>query len=99
MERVLIDQVRSFNRRVTERVGALNDRYLGRDRPLGECRLLWEIGAPGAEVRQLRARLGLDSAYMSRMLRSLEGQGLITVAAGRDDQRVRRVSLTKAGRA
>ena len=53
-----VEQVRRFNRVVTERVGALNDRFLGRSRPLGEARLLWEIGLGGCEVRLLRSRLG-----------------------------------------
>lgn len=100
MDRALIEQVRSFNRTVTERVGALNDHFLGRDHSLGEARLLWEIGADGvegAEVRELRARLDLDSAYVSRLLRSLERQGLVVVEASQDDRRVRRVSLTPAG--
>ncbi|TWF90852.1 hypothetical protein FHX80_13268 [Streptomyces brevispora] len=39
-----IDQVRQFNRTVTERVGALQDHYLARGRPIGEARLLWETG-------------------------------------------------------
>ena len=93
-----VDQVRRFNRVVTERVGALNDRFLGRERPLGEARLLWEIGLEGCEVRLLRARLGLDSGYLSRLLRSLETAGLVTVAAGAGDRRVRVARLTAAGR-
>ncbi|MGN6699950.1 MAG: GNAT family N-acetyltransferase [Thermomicrobiales bacterium] len=92
-----VEQVRSFNRLVTEQVGALNDHFLGRDRPLGEARLLWEIGTDGAEVRALRSRLALDSAYISRLLRSLEGQGLVVVEATATDGRVRRARLTEAG--
>ncbi len=42
-----VEQVRRFNRVVTESVGAVNDRFLGRSRPLGEARLLWEIGLGG----------------------------------------------------
>lgn len=99
MDSSLVSQVRSFNRLVTERVGTLDDRFLGRDRPLGESRLLWEIGKGSIEVRQLRGRLALDSAYISRLLRSLERQGLITVEGSTDDGRVRRVHLTEAGRA
>src|ERR671928_215110 len=57
MSRAMVDQVRRFNRTVTERVGALNDHFLGLDRPLGEARLLWEIGVDGCEVRRLRERL------------------------------------------
>lgn len=98
-EGALVAQVRSFNRLVTERVGALADRFLGRDRPLGESRLLWEIGEGAVEIRQLRDRLALDSAYVSRMLRSLERQRLVAVKESVRDGRVRRVQLTRAGRA
>src|SRR5215813_3535963 len=72
MEASAIDQVRRFNRVVAERIGALEDHFLGRSRPLGEARLLWEIGPAGADVRDLRGRLGLDSGYVSRLLRMLE---------------------------
>lgn len=95
----MIEQVRRFNRTVTERVGALNDHFLGTDRPLGEARLLWEIGTDGCEVRLLRERLGLDSGYVSRLLRALEAAGLIDVAAGESDRRIRVARLTSAGRA
>src|SRR4051794_41863743 len=82
MSEAMVQQVRRFNRTVTERVGALNDHFLGTDRPLGEARLLWEIGVEGCEVHLLRARLGLDSGYVSRLLRALEATGLIEVVAG-----------------
>jgi DNA-binding MarR family transcriptional regulator len=98
MSDAMIDQVRRFNRVVTERVGALNDHFLGRDRPLGEARLLWEIGLGGCEVRLLRARLGLDSGYLSRLLRSLEAAGLVEVAQSAGDRRTRVARLTGAGR-
>jgi DNA-binding MarR family transcriptional regulator/GNAT superfamily N-acetyltransferase len=93
-----VGQVRRFNRVVTERIGALDERFLGRQRPLGEARLLWEIGVDGSEVRLLRARLGLDSGYLSRLLRSLEAGGLVEVAAGGGDRRTRIARLTAAGR-
>ena len=91
--------MRSFNRLVTQRVGALNDHYLSRDRPLGEARVLWEIGVDGCDVRRLRSRLGLDSGYLSRLLRSLERARLVTVAPSEADRRVRTARLTPAGRA
>lgn len=94
---VALSRVRSFNRLVTERVGALNDGYLARDRPLGESRLLWEIGPHGCDVRLLRTRLGLDSGYVSRMLRSLEASGLVAVGPSGRDGRVRTARLTAAG--
>jgi DNA-binding MarR family transcriptional regulator/N-acetylglutamate synthase-like GNAT family acetyltransferase len=95
----MVSDVRRFNRSVTERVGALNDHYLGRDRPLGEARVLWEIGEDGCDVRVLRSQLALDSGYLSRLLRSLEAAGLITVTASEHDKRVRTACLTKKGSA
>src|SRR3954452_24042373 len=92
-----VAQVRRFNRVVTQRVGALDDHFAGLDRPLGEARLLWEIGAGESDVRSLRARLGLDSGYMSRLLRNLEAAGLIAVESDPDDRRVRRARLTPNG--
>jgi DNA-binding MarR family transcriptional regulator/GNAT superfamily N-acetyltransferase len=93
----MVEQVRRFNRVVTERVGALNDRFLGRDRPVGEARLLWEIGSGGCELRLLRARLGLDSGYLSRLLAALETAGLVEVTASPSDRRIRVARLTRAG--
>ena len=98
MAEVMVEQVRRFNRVVTECVGALNDRFLGRPRPLGEARLLWEIGLGGCEVRLLRSRLALDSGYLSRLLRSLEAAGLVEVSPSPSDARIRVARLTRAGR-
>jgi DNA-binding MarR family transcriptional regulator/predicted GNAT family acetyltransferase len=94
-----IQQVRRFNRLVTRRVGALDDSYLSRGRPLGEARLLFEIGLAGADARSLRAALDLDSGYLSRLLRALTAEGLVEVAKGQGDARVKRVALTAKGRA
>jgi DNA-binding MarR family transcriptional regulator len=93
------EQVRSFNRTVTQRIGALQDEYLARGRPLGASRVLWEAAEAPVDVRALRARLDLDSGYLSRLLRSLERDGLIVVEPGATDRRVRTVRLTDAGRA
>ena len=92
-----VAHVRRFNRLVTQRAGALDDHFLGRDRPLGESRVLFEIGARGADLRELRARLGLDSGYLSRLVQSLASAGLVTLRSGPDDERVRQADLTPAG--
>jgi DNA-binding MarR family transcriptional regulator/GNAT superfamily N-acetyltransferase len=93
-----IQLVRGFNRLVTRQVGALNDRYLGR-RPLGESRVLFEVGADGATPRDLRARLGLDSGYLSRMLSSLRQEGLVDEQPNPADRRTKLLRLTGRGRA
>jgi DNA-binding MarR family transcriptional regulator/GNAT superfamily N-acetyltransferase len=92
-----VDQVRRFNRAVTQRVGALSDRYLARSRPLSASRVLWEIGVEGAEVRALRTRLDLDSGQLSRLLRALESDALIEVVPSPADARIRVARLTPAG--
>jgi DNA-binding MarR family transcriptional regulator len=93
-----VAQIRRFNRTVTRRIGALEDQFLGRKRSLGASRLLFEIGRQGIEIRRLRARLGLDSGYTSRLLRSLESEGLVRTGPAPNDARVRYARLTGAGR-
>ena len=93
----MVGQVRSFNRTVTQRIGALNDEFLSRDRPLGQARLLWEIGSDGCDIRLLRSRLDLNSGYLSRLLRALENDGLVAVEPSRADGRVRIARLTGPG--
>jgi GNAT superfamily N-acetyltransferase/DNA-binding MarR family transcriptional regulator len=75
-----IDLVRSFNRLVIRQVGVLDDPYMGR-RPLGECRVMYEIGLDGATARDVRARLGLEPEYLARLVRSLERDGLVEEAS------------------
>jgi DNA-binding MarR family transcriptional regulator/GNAT superfamily N-acetyltransferase len=94
-----VARVRSFNRTVTQRIGALRDAYLARQRPLGASRLLWEAGEGPTDLRSLRARLDLDSGYLTRLVRSLEDDGLVAVAPDPSDKRVRTVTLTAAGHA
>jgi DNA-binding MarR family transcriptional regulator/GNAT superfamily N-acetyltransferase len=93
-----VEVLRRFNRTYTQRIGALDESFLGTGRPLSHSRLLFEIGHSGATVRELRDRLGLDSGYLSRLLRSLEADALIDVRPDDGDRRRRRVTLTRRGR-
>lgn len=99
MSDALIDRARAFSRTVARSFGVLGDNYLGRNRPLGQSRLLFEVGERGAGVAMLRARLGLDSGYLSRLLRSLEVEGLVRTRTDPADRRARMVELTPAGMA
>jgi DNA-binding MarR family transcriptional regulator len=93
-----IARARSFNRLVARHVGALNGRYMGH-RPLGELRVLFEIGAHDATPRDVRTRLGLDSGYVSRVIASLRREGLIMSDPDPGDRRTNRLRVTPAGRA
>jgi len=59
--------------------------------------VLWE--RDGLPVRELGARLALDSGTLTPLLKRLERQGLVERVRGADDERVVRIHLTAAGRA
>ncbi|NUO59641.1 MAG: MarR family transcriptional regulator [Hamadaea sp.] len=90
-------RIREFNRYYTQRIGVLTDHYLGQ-RSLGEARLLYELSRD-PDIRSVRIRLGLDSGYLSRLLRALERQDLVKLDRHPDDGRARVAVLTDAGRA
>lgn len=93
-----IERCRRFSRAVTSVVGALDTSFLGRGRPLGVARVLNAIGHGRQDVADVRNYLGLDSGLMSRILRTLEEEGLIRVTPDPDDARKRQAELTEAGR-
>ncbi|MFN3219374.1 MAG: GNAT family N-acetyltransferase [Acidimicrobiales bacterium] len=89
--------IRRFNRTFTPRIGAFDDSFLGSGLPLAAARLLFEVGPDGAVVRDLRTRLGVDSGYLSRLLRHLEEHGLVSVVDDPADRRRRLCRLTPRG--
>jgi DNA-binding MarR family transcriptional regulator/predicted GNAT family acetyltransferase len=94
-----IARLRRFNRVVTREIGALDTSYLGRGRPLGAARVLQLVRADGTDVADLRQRLDLDTGLLSRLLRSLEREGLVQVVPDPADRRRRIARLTPAGQA
>lgn len=96
----MVDEVavlRRFNRAYTQRIGVLAESYLGVGRPLGPSRVLFELGRGPVAVLDLRRRLGLDSGYLSRLLRDLEHDRLVTVERDPADGRRRLARLTARG--
>ena len=94
-----IDAVRQFNRFYTRRIGVLTDDYLGTAFPLPQARVLYELGQRGdCTAGELRADLDLDAGYLSRLLAGLQRQGLVVVAAHKEDRRRRHLTLTTKGR-
>ncbi len=92
-----IARLRRFNRAVTTEVGALDTSFLGRGRPLGAARVLYAIGPEGAEVATIRHLLDLDKGLLSRLLKGLENDGLVTLAPDPVDGRRRIARLTPQG--
>jgi GNAT superfamily N-acetyltransferase len=94
-----IARIRRFNRAVTREAGALDASFLGRGRPLGVARVLWQIPRLHGDIAAIRADLALDSGLFSRILRGLEAEGLITLTRHAADGRRRTAHLTDKGRA
>ncbi|WP_205563155.1 bifunctional helix-turn-helix transcriptional regulator/GNAT family N-acetyltransferase [Cohaesibacter haloalkalitolerans] len=94
-----IARTRRFHRAVTTEAGVLDASFLGRGRPLGPARVLNAIGRGISDIGEIRAYLRLDSGLMSRLLRGLEEEGLVTVESSETDARRRSVALTEAGAA
>ncbi|WP_313437027.1 bifunctional helix-turn-helix transcriptional regulator/GNAT family N-acetyltransferase [Stenotrophomonas sp.] len=94
------EQVRRFNRFYTRRIGVLQDRMLGSEFSLTELRVLYELSSRGAaRASDLRNDLGLNAGYLSRVIASLEGRGLLQKTPNPDDARSQLLGLTRSGQA
>ena len=95
----LAERVRAFNRLYTQAIGSLDDRHEGLDVTLAQSRLLFTIGSlTEPQVNQIADLLGLDLAYTSRVLGTLEDAKLIRRTISTHDRRQRVVALTASGR-
>src|SRR5580698_5634896 len=94
-----IQLVRRFNRFYTRRIGLLREGLLDTPFSLTQARVLFEIAhQPGTRSTDLAASLGLDPAYLSRLLASFERSKLVMRAQSKDDRRVSHLRLTAKGR-
>lgn len=94
-----IAAVRTFNRRWTEVLGLLDKDLLQSDHSLSESRVLFELAQEHAMDRaELLSRLGVDPSFLTRILRRLESQGLVTSTTSSDDGRALVLALTQEGR-
>ncbi|HEX2217319.1 MAG TPA: GNAT family N-acetyltransferase [Gemmatimonadales bacterium] len=90
--------VRRFNRFYTRQIGLLDEGLLHSPYSLTEVRVMYEIAhGPGITATEVREILALDAGYLSRILRGLRRQGLVSARAAADRRR-RRLTLTARGR-
>jgi DNA-binding MarR family transcriptional regulator/GNAT superfamily N-acetyltransferase len=91
---------RRFNRFYTRMIGLLGDGLLKGGRSLAEARVLFELAAGGRSgAKEIAAELNLDPGYLSRILRKLEEERLLTRTASAADGRQIVVRLTRKGKA
>ena len=91
--------VRRFNRFYTREIGVLHEGLLGSPLSLTEGRVLYEMAQrEPTTASELSAQLGLDSGYLSRILRGFDRQGLVEKRRSREDGRQTILSLTERGR-
>ena len=96
---MLAEKIRAFNRLYTQAIGSLDDRHEGLDVTLAQSRMLFTIGSlHESHVNRIADMLGLDLAYTSRVLGTLEDAKLIRRTISTEDRRQRVVVLTAKGR-
>jgi DNA-binding MarR family transcriptional regulator/GNAT superfamily N-acetyltransferase len=93
-----VQAVRRFNRFYTRHIGVLQQGFLGSSFSLAEGRVLYEIAhCPQPTPTDVAKALGLDVAYVSRMLRSFDQRDLVRRTPSRTDGRRAHLSLTRKG--
>jgi DNA-binding MarR family transcriptional regulator/GNAT superfamily N-acetyltransferase len=94
-----ITNFRRFNRMYTRFIGTLNEGLLHSDYTLAEARILYELATRVApKASEIAEGLGLDPAYVSRMLGKFERDGLLRRKASPEDGRYAELMLTAKGK-
>jgi DNA-binding MarR family transcriptional regulator/GNAT superfamily N-acetyltransferase len=97
----LTDQVRSFNRFYTLKIGLLNRSLPATDLSLPEARVLYEL-AQAPEDERTAAEIGrslrMDKAHLSRIVARFVTRGLASSQVSPNHRKHRLISLTEAGR-
>lgn len=93
-----VSEIRAFNRFYTRQIGAL-DEHIGRSRfSLPEARLLYEIAQRGHTTgAELSRALGVDPAYVSRLLQKFLGEELLLLSPSASDRRSNQIALSGDG--
>jgi DNA-binding MarR family transcriptional regulator/GNAT superfamily N-acetyltransferase len=102
MEAIPSDRIagmRQFNRFYTRQIGLLRQGLLETPYSLSEARVLFEIAQGQTTAAALAQGLGLDPAFLSRLLRRLVSRGLVARTPSATDRREAMLALTEEGRA
>ena len=95
---VRVDAVRRFSRFYTQHIGVLHRHLLESPFSLTEARVLYELAHhETTSAKELAGELGLDSGYLSRILKGFEKHGLVERRRSESDGRAADITLTPAG--
>jgi DNA-binding MarR family transcriptional regulator/GNAT superfamily N-acetyltransferase len=94
-----IAKFRRFNRMYTRYIGTLNEGLLNSEFTLAEARVLYELANRAApKASEIAEELGVDPAYLSRLLGKFERDGLLRRKASQQDGRFAELRLTARGK-
>ncbi len=97
----LTDEVRSFNRFYTRKIGLLNRRLPATDLSLPQARVLYELAhapASGLTAAEIGRALDMDKAHLSRIVARFRARGFVQSRVSADHGKLRLLTLTVAGR-
>jgi DNA-binding MarR family transcriptional regulator/GNAT superfamily N-acetyltransferase len=90
---------RRFNRDYTRLIGVLDEEWLKGGYSLAEARVLYELATRRtASAKEIGVALGMDSAYLSRILGRFEKASLLKRATSKTDGRSAHLTLTRKGK-
>lgn len=93
-----INNIRAFNRYYTNVIGLLDKGYLETKYSLTEARILFEIYSAGKiDTSEIINATLIDKSYLSRVLKKLEKDALITKSKSAQDARATQIALTEKG--
>ena len=90
---------RRFNRMYTRFIGVLDEEFLNSGHSLAEGRVLYELATgQSSTAKEIAVALGIDPAYVSRILGRFEKNSLVKRVPSKKDARSAYLVLTQKGK-
>ena len=94
----IVDEIRIHSRKMVRELGFTGRGFAGTDLSPSSVHALLEIEKGDVAARDIGNALHMDKSSVSRMLRKLIDAGWVAEDSGETDNRVKRLSLTSAGK-